>query len=394
MLFNKPLDTITAVDLQALIDDSVPEGKAIDYKEFRIGNSDKDKKEFLADVSSFANASGGYLIVGVKEDAGLAIGLPGLQGIDPDAEILRLDNMVRDGIKPRVPGIAIRSIPLMLDSFAIVMHIPRSWAQPHVVDSLGHWRFYSRNSAGKYPLDVGEVRAAFAISESLAERIKLFRTERIGKIIAGETPIILNYDAKIVMHIVPLAAFDPSARFDLVSIARNPANLAPIYAYTWSHRHNFDGVLTFAGGVGQSTPTTYLQIFRNGILEAVESSLLSPEEGNKLVIPSAIFEAELIGALPRFLEIQHKLGIAPPFSVMLSLLGVAGYAITSSHRRVSRNPNPPAIDRDELLIPDILIEDFNIDAAAVLRSTFDSIWNACGWEQSLNYDAEGKWIGV
>lgn len=149
MPLNKPVDAITVADLQALIDNAVPEGKAIDYKEFPIGKSEKDKKEFLADVSSFANASGGHLVIGVKEDGGLAVGLPGLQGIDSDAEILRLENMLRDGIKPRIPGIDIHSIALPSKAVVIIIHIPRSWAQPHVVDSLGQWRFFSRNSAGK-----------------------------------------------------------------------------------------------------------------------------------------------------------------------------------------------------------------------------------------------------
>ena len=50
-------------------------------------------------------------------------------------------------------------------------------------------RFYTRNSAGKYQMDVGELRSAFAASELLGERMHRFRTERLSKIIAGETPV-------------------------------------------------------------------------------------------------------------------------------------------------------------------------------------------------------------
>jgi len=62
------IDQITEEDLQALIDNSVIEGKTIEYKQSLPSNSDSDKKEFLADVSSFANASGGDLIYGIIED--------------------------------------------------------------------------------------------------------------------------------------------------------------------------------------------------------------------------------------------------------------------------------------------------------------------------------------
>ncbi|MCD6594362.1 ATP-binding protein, partial [bacterium] len=64
----KNIDQISEEDLQALIDNSVLEGKTIEYKQSLPGNSDSDKKEFLADISSFANASGGDLIYGILED--------------------------------------------------------------------------------------------------------------------------------------------------------------------------------------------------------------------------------------------------------------------------------------------------------------------------------------
>ena len=61
-LANRPLESIEAADLQALIENEVAESRTIEYKQSLPGNSRDDRKEFLADVSSFANASGGHLI--------------------------------------------------------------------------------------------------------------------------------------------------------------------------------------------------------------------------------------------------------------------------------------------------------------------------------------------
>lgn len=97
-LDGKPLEAVNENDLQALIDNQVREGKTIDYKESLPGNTDSDKKEFLADVSSFANAAGGHLLLGIKEEAGLPVEISGLQGINADAEILRLENTIRSGL--------------------------------------------------------------------------------------------------------------------------------------------------------------------------------------------------------------------------------------------------------------------------------------------------------
>src|ERR1700752_4086540 len=184
-LSNKPLEAINESDLQALRENGVREKKDIDYKASLPNNTHDSKKEFLADISSFANASGGHLVLGMREEAGVPVELCGLQHINVDAEVNRLDNLLRDGIKPRLYMAPIQPVSLRAQEVAIVIRIPKSWAAPHVVDYQGHWRFYSRNSSGKYPLDIGEVRTAFALTETIGERIRDFRAEQLGRIVAG-----------------------------------------------------------------------------------------------------------------------------------------------------------------------------------------------------------------
>ena len=66
-MINKPFDLIEKADVDALVADEVREGRTVDYKETVPGSADGEKTEFLADVSSFANASGGYIIYGIRE---------------------------------------------------------------------------------------------------------------------------------------------------------------------------------------------------------------------------------------------------------------------------------------------------------------------------------------
>lgn len=66
-LEDKPFESIDETDLQALCTGQEREGKTLEFKEMQLGTSDGDKKEFLADVTSFANTSGGHLIFGIKE---------------------------------------------------------------------------------------------------------------------------------------------------------------------------------------------------------------------------------------------------------------------------------------------------------------------------------------
>jgi hypothetical protein len=50
-------------------------------------------------------------------------------------------------------------------------------------------------------------------------------------------------------------------------------------------------------------------------------------------------------------------------------------------------------DRDPLIIPEILIENFDGSPVRELRPTIDAIWNAAGWPGSPHYDELNNWDG-
>lgn len=252
-MIQKSFDDITKPDVDALIANSVNESKTLEYKQELPGNTDANRKEFLADVSSFANASGGDILFGVKaavNDDGKATGAP--EGVLPvgdttaDEAKLRLEEIVRNGISPRLP-VQIREIEGWGNDgqgFVVLLRIPNSFASPHVVSFKGGSRFYSRNSAGKYPLDVDELRSAFLATDSQAERIKQFRQERLGKIIADETPVVLSTPHRLVLHVIPIASFLNNQRLDLSNPRSFTTSCRLMASCGGNHRYNLDGVLT------------------------------------------------------------------------------------------------------------------------------------------------------
>ena len=98
----KKLEDLSEADLASLISNSVAESRLIEYKQELRNSSDAERKEFFADVSSFANASGGHLIYGLQENAGTPTGIAPLAVADVNAETLRLESMIRDSIEPRM----------------------------------------------------------------------------------------------------------------------------------------------------------------------------------------------------------------------------------------------------------------------------------------------------
>lgn len=384
MLFGKPIDRIDVTDLQKLIDDGVLEKKGLDYKRQFTGNSDGDKKELLYDLTSFANAGGGYLIFGMRETDGIPVEIAGIDNVAVDGEKLRIESILREGVEPRIPGITIHPVSVSEGKSVLIVHAPRSWAAPHMVKFKGSSKFYSRNSAGKYQLDVNEIRASFLLSATLADKMKNFRLERLGKVVANELPFEMPDNPKVVMHIVPFSAFNTLESHELY-VPENILESAPFCYGNLTHRINFDGYMVHTPQGNDGKVITYSQLFSNGNMEIVDARMLSDN-----VIPCNKFEGELIKSVQRYFRLYIKMEVAPPILIMLSLLNVKGRNMPNSFYSEDGEP----IDRDNLIIPEIFVEDFNIEADILMKPAFDAIWNAAGVKESKGYNESGRWVGM
>lgn len=392
MFVNKPLGELEADDLNQLITDKESEGRTLDYKLTLPGKTEDEKKEFLTDVTSFANGSGGYLIYGMSEDKGLPIALVGVDAQDIDAEARRLDQMIRTGIEPRLFAFFLQPVLLTTGKYTLILHVPRSWNRPHAVTSKGtpgSMRFFSRSTNGKYPLDVAELRSAFVGAETEAERIRTFRAERLASIVAGELPVAIPGSRRAIMHLVPVGAFERGTVADLAAAAQfvdlMKTSTDQVYG---KRRYNYEGFLTLEPLETHNTADVYLQVYRNGIIEALNAEILNAYDGSD-TIPATTYEEEVIAMLPRYLALAERIGVEPPIVLMLSLVGVNNLAIEAPTSPFSvRRPDP--IDRDVLMLPDILLDSFQCDVAKVLKPAFDVLWNTAGYARSINYDEQGN----
>jgi len=393
-MITKNVNEITEDDLQELIDNSVSEKKTLEYKQSLPDNSDADRKEFLADISSFSNASGGDLIYGITEDRdkGIPKKLEGLTVENADQVITRLENMIRDGIKPRISGIVIQPIKVLKSKVALLIRIPRSWNSPHRVTFKGHDKFYTRSTNGKYPLDVTELRIAFNLSEKTTERIRRFREDRISKIFANETPMPFYETAKVVLHLIPIISFNPAQRYELNKITSYPEKLKPMVQFGFHNRHNLDGFLTYSRD-REGKSYSYVQLFKNGIIEAVEGRYLDPREneGNLLSIRGTAYELKLIESSSTYLSSLKELNVELPIFIFLTFVGVKGYFM-SFGQGMFKERGEYEIDRDILLLPEVIIENYDTAPEDILKPCFDAMWNACGFPKSPNYDDAGKRI--
>jgi len=402
-MIEKNFDDITKVDIDFLVDNKISEIKTLEYKQMLPGPKDSDNKEFLADISSFANASGGDLIYGIKEEIdanGKKTGQPEkvvpIKGVTADEAKLRIEDIIRSGIEPRI-SVHVKAIDGYNPDgkgFVILVRIPQSFASPHMVKFQNASRFYCRNSAGKYQLDVHEIRNAFLATDSQAERVRSFLQDRLAKIMADEAPMRLSSPNRLVLHIIPLNSFLNKKRIDFSDEHNLRLNFIPIAVSSWDHRYNLDGFLTYQVDRKTGICDSYCQIFFDGTIEAVYANILrtksgeTPQEGHTAFIPSKAYEASVVGAIKGYCKEYKTLGIEAPLVISMALLGCKGaYMWTDFSSGLDSHP----IDRDVVVLPEVTADSLDEEVPSIMKPIFDAVGNACGLPGSDNYTKNGTW---
>jgi len=387
----KRFEDIEFSDIEALFNNKVPEGKTLEYKR-EISSNEK----LLAGVSALANATGGDFIIGIEADKGIPTKLLGLKISDPDAEKARLTQIIQSSVEPRLPSLNIEIYQSPTGEDFILIRTKQSWIAPHRVKAND--KFYGRNSVGKYPMDVSELRTAFMLTEQLSERIKNFRQERVQRIQTNEeTPVSLIDGGKVILHLLPLASFTTLTEFDVMKLRRE----AQFESTSNSHESkiNLEGIVI--APYFEKITTLYTQVFRNGCIERVIclNSLEGLIEDDK-DFSSRNVEEHIIKSLSDYIGFYSKLGIDLPIYLFLTLINVKDYKfhidtdfrIIHEVRRKIIGDNKITFDRNNLVFPEIIINDYKQLPEEILRPTLNLVWNSVGLTRDFNYDEDGKWI--
>jgi hypothetical protein len=389
-LTNIPLGEITEDHFQRLIAAQAAESLHVEYKRETYGTNDDQRREFLADVSSFANSAGGDLVIGMTAAKGIPTQVHPFEG-DADAERLRLEQMARDGLYPRITNLQTRAVPLSGGGFVVVIRVPKSYNPPHRIIFKNTARFWARSSAGKYEPNVEELRRIFTEAPLLAERLRAFRTERTARIASHETPVGLLDGGKLVLHVVPFTAFDFGQSLSLDKVEAQPRRFVPIGSVSpRDYQITFDGFLTGSDDEGLSKPQrAYVQVFPSGAVEAVASSLARGEE--RIILPH--IEGMIIKSARSYAASLQMFGANPPFAILVSLVDVKGKHLMQG---LPSNPRVSFIvlNRDQYHFVETIFENVphdNNDAAKQLRATLDHLANAAGLPSSPSFDDNGDY---
>lgn len=386
----------TWVDLQRLYDNQVPESEVLDYKRDCYGDSKEARRELLKDVSSFANSRGGHILIGIDEEKGVPTDLCGVDDeIDPDSEISRIANIVKDGLDPAFTSVLVHRIQSADGKLFLAIEISRSPAAPHRIAFGNYHRFFVRDSNGKHEATMTEMREMFTQGQVVRARFRDFCRERLDIITNPErdTTGIDDNSGLLVVHIGPLALLTSNEDIDLRSLHDSQyMHLQAIGTMGISRRFNFDGVLVYSGG---DPLTAYTQVFRNGIIEAAYGHLhryFEKYDGN--VIPGLAVEREFFETVPNYFQAYAEVGIPPPFVVQITLDGV-NQAIYAFQERSYFARRAVRLDRDRMFLAECVVESIEeaVDIHRAIKPAFDSLYNALDCSECPHFNDDGLWAG-
>ncbi|WP_413943079.1 helix-turn-helix domain-containing protein [Bdellovibrio sp. HCB-162] len=387
------INSIQFSDIEKLIKDAIPESTFLDYKQELPSGKDADKKDFVADLASFANKDGGIIIYGISEkrdDNGGKTGLPDSivdLPTNTDDHIKRFEDYARSYILPRISQLQVKEIASQDNKKRVlIVKIPKSHDVPHVVRFNSDQRFHRRGNSGKYEMDLPEIRQAFISSGLQMTQIKKFREYRVNQIDQLDTPVKIERTHTLIVHFFPTHTFGEQlyTAKDLQEQRLVPQFLSRVD----NHRihYNLDGtVLSEFPNTNSGESSSYLQLYRSGGIESVDTFYLRPFMGNN--IHMGFLCERLLFVIQSYLRYARNLNLSGQFYIGVTLLKVSNFSTIMKERTTSP---PQRFDRDLVMIPEVIITDDYQNVDIQIKPLLDMLCNAAGFQHCFFYNTNGR----
>jgi hypothetical protein len=414
-IFNKRPQDFTKEDIFNLVGEV--EGKQLDVKRhaFQVPLSAKDtestnpqskdiertKVELCTDVCAMANAHGGCIVLGAKDDKNTVTEITGLSlNISVEHAVRQLQDAALSGIEPALHGLHVQPVVISEESrlFVIVICVPRSLNAPHWVKN-GR-RFVIRRSVNNADMDISEIRNAFVAGATYVERVRKFRDLRLETINRNEahfTSDLLAKDPKLVVHAIPLS-FSDETNYDIGQLfAKRPANAALANRFLdiliRNGKFNIQGhTATFRHETPNGELAEYVHCWRNGAIEYVRNRVAIRHDFRVYGVQVESAEQYVACAAFEALTIQEWLGVTPPILILVSFAGVKNFEFSYWLGAYEKASDPVMVE--SVSLPEVVIQSYVDDAQLVpeLRPTFDAMANAAGLDRSPRFSESGALV--
>lgn len=396
-----PKNSITEVTLEAIKSGSLEEGSEIDFKEslYRL-EVNEDKKSFIRDITAMLNAKGGLILIGVTDEGELK----GLQEFDIDSYKVSALQIINSNIEPQIIGVDFVTLRYLEKLFFGIL-IPEGQTKPYCVKFAGgiSREFPIRQNASNHPMAITEIRRLFLlnpISDASSNEWNLWRQQQVEAILNKKwlKPITSEQCLLVILHphetqvdqeLIPAS--------DIVRLAnKNNDVWAPYYDYR-TITPVPGGIITVArkdGDFGEGNPCfSFFSIKENGSVQIYSGLVPITKDGTHIVHSS--IEGQIFDALRRAVSFYKSAGFGSiRVKASAYLLKMKGYKFKTGNDFdffPGGRMSAVGIQDDVFEVSTtFLLDDFD---RSQVKPMMDKLWHVGGYDQSHNYDENGKFIG-
>jgi len=359
-LFTKSFFDLTLIDIRELVTNQINETRNL---EFKLELNHKERKEFLADITAFANTDGGIIFYGIEEDkdeknknTGRAGVLKGIK-LETNQEILirSLEQIIRDGTDPMLTEIQCRIFNIG-ETDILAIGIKKSFGKIHMVTYDGMNKFFKRSNTGKFQMDYNEIRSSFTDFSKLKHNILEFRDNRIKQI---KNPQLISLTGQIFkgntfLHCIPMESFKQNViDFTKIKIISEEI-LTTGLKTSWGiiSMYNYEGYLV------KNNPEygndSYNQFFRDGSIEYCSNFIhQTPNRKEINLLDLDSMENWIVNCLFNSFEYYRKYNITSPFFILIS---VCETSTVHLYRDVNYKTSSMSLERNEYKLPEIILD--------------------------------------
>lgn len=301
-----------------LLIDREPESQVLDFKAKPPSKDDNGIRSLLVDVAGFANARGGRIVYGVKEDGqGRADKLvPVVEGADSLA--LWMQTHLLGKVVPRINGLVVQAVHTTQGT-VVVVDVPAQYGGPYQATHAEWQRFPIRAGTRNVGMSYQQLFDSFALRSSVETRVDLWLKER--------TQLLQSTRGEPIgaIHVLPRASFQGGSRANLTALRNNHVRVS---GSILNNRFNYSGMVASRSGHGSVASRPYVQFFRNGIVEISWDISSANQDGSLLSMDATI---KLFDILPQVAIALGVSGIDGPGYVAMSYLNVSSKSLYFMH---------------------------------------------------------------
>lgn len=222
------------------------------------------------------------------------------------------------------------------------------------------------------------------ILENQLQAAQKYRAERLKAIV--ERKFLIDWNSsdvpQIIFHGYPLSNETPLEKEVVRKKIKEKSLFRPIgHASGWNYTYYRTGMATY------SPEHSYCFISNNCACEAVDSvSFGSRAHDTKKYFPTRFIEEYFAKIISDFLIHYKETGLSPPFYFGFAITDLQDYylGVSDFFQRESRKLGEAIME-----FPEIIVPQFEVEPYALLRSGFDELWQAAGYERCFHYNEHG-----